>query len=49
MLTEITRKLGFQTRDQYESAVRRLLMDDVTSLDFVKSQFGTLAADVAHT
>lgn len=49
MLTEITRKLGFQTRDQYESAVRRLLMDDITSLDFVKSQFGTLAADVAHT
>lgn len=49
MLTEITRKLGFQTRGQYESAVRRLLMDDITSLDFVKSQFGTLAADVAHT
>lgn len=49
MLTEITRKLGFQTRDQYESAVRRLLMDDIASLDFVKSLFGTLASDVAHT
>ncbi len=49
MLTEITRKLGFQTRDQYESAVIRLLMDDITSLNFVKSQFGTLADDIAHT
>lgn len=49
MLTEIARKLGFQTRDQYENAVRRLLMDDIASLGFVKSQFGTLAVDVAHT
>jgi ABC-type cobalamin/Fe3+-siderophores transport system ATPase subunit len=47
MLTEIARKLGFQTRDQYESAVRRLLIDDAAALEFVKSQFGTLAADMA--
>jgi ABC-type ATPase involved in cell division len=49
VLTEITRKLGFQTRDQYESAVRRLLIDDAISLDFVKSQFSTLPADMANT
>lgn len=48
LLTEITRKLGFQTRDQYENAVRKLLMDDATALDFIKSQFGTLVADLAH-
>lgn len=49
MLTEITRKLGFQTRSQYESAVRRLLMDDGTALDFVKSLFGSLPGDIANT
>jgi ABC-type Mn2+/Zn2+ transport system ATPase subunit len=49
VLTEITRKLGFQTRDQYESAVRRLLMDDAAALEFVKSLFGTLTVDVAST
>lgn len=46
-LNDITRKLGFQTRDQYESAVRRLLIDDAAALDFVKSLFGTLPADMA--
>jgi hypothetical protein len=49
LLTEIVRKLGFQTRDQYENAVRKLLMDDSVALDFIKSQFGTLVADLAHT
>lgn len=49
LLTEIARKLGFQTRDQYENAVRKLLMDDAAALDFVKSQFGTLTADLTHT
>ena len=48
-LTEITRKLGFQSRDQYENSVRRLLIDDAAALEFVKSQFGTLAADLANT
>lgn len=48
VLTEIVRKLGFQTRDQYENAVRRLLMDDAAVLEFVKSQFGTLTADLAN-
>lgn len=49
LLTEIARKLGFQTRDQYENAVRKLLMDDTVALEFVKSQFGSLAADLART
>ncbi len=49
VLTEIARKLGFQTREQYESAVRRSLMDDVTALSFVRSQFGPLHADIANT
>lgn len=47
LLTEIARKLGFQTRDQYENAVRKLLMDDSVALEFIKSQFGTLVADLA--
>jgi ABC-type Mn2+/Zn2+ transport system ATPase subunit len=47
LLTEVARKLGFQTRDQYEKEVRKLLMDDISALEFVKSQFGTLAVDLA--
>jgi len=46
-LNEIARKLGFQDRDQYEGAVRKLLMDDTHALTFVRSVFGTLAADLA--
>ncbi len=46
-LDEIARKLGFQARDQYEGAVRKLLMDEVDALTFVRSLFGTLAADIA--
>ena len=46
LLTEIARKLGFQTRDQYENAVRKLLMDDTIALEFIQSQFGTLVADL---
>jgi len=46
-LTEVARKLGFQNREQYENAVRKLLMDDPTALAFVKSQFGALDAEIA--
>lgn len=49
LLTEISRKLGFQTRDQYENAVRKLLMDDADALEFIKNQFDTLVADLACT
>ena len=45
-LTDIARRLGFQNRDQYESAVRKLLIDDRESLDLVRSFFGTLPEDI---
>ncbi len=45
-LGEIARKVGFQSREQYESAARKLLMDDDEALVFVKSLFGTLVADM---
>lgn len=46
-LDTIARKLGFQDRDQYEGAVRKLLMDEADALTFVRSLFGTLARDIA--
>ena len=42
----IAKTLGFQTRSQYESAVRQLLVDDGAALSFVRSLYGTLAADI---
>jgi ABC-type cobalamin/Fe3+-siderophores transport system ATPase subunit len=45
-LNMIARKLGFQDRGQYESAVRKLLMDEEDPLTFVRSLFGTLAVDI---
>jgi ABC-type cobalamin/Fe3+-siderophores transport system ATPase subunit len=45
-LDTIARRLGFQDRDQYEGAVRKLLMDEPDSLTFVRSLFGTLATDI---
>ena len=39
-------KLGFKDRTQYESAVRRLLMDDEGALKLVRSLFGTLTAGI---
>jgi ABC-type lipoprotein export system ATPase subunit len=46
-LSAIAMKLGFQNREQYEGAVRKLLMDDAEALDFVKRFFDTLPADIA--
>ncbi len=46
-LDTIARELGFQDRNQYEGAVRKLLMDEPGALTFVRSLFGTLAADIA--
>lgn len=48
-LTEISRKLGFSGRTQYEGAVLKLLMDDSNSLTFVKSLFGTLSEDITNS
>ena len=46
-LTQIASRLGFQDKEQYENAVRKLLMDDATALTFVRNLFGTLYADVS--
>jgi energy-coupling factor transporter ATP-binding protein EcfA2 len=46
-LTQIALKLGFQNPRQYESAVRKLLIDDPNTITFVQGLFGTLAADIA--
>jgi ABC-type cobalamin/Fe3+-siderophores transport system ATPase subunit len=45
-LIKIARELGFQDRNQYESAVRKLLMDDAAALSAVRSFFATLAGDI---
>jgi ABC-type molybdenum transport system ATPase subunit/photorepair protein PhrA len=45
-LRVIATELGFKDQAQYESTVRRLLMDDKEALDLVRSFFGTLAADI---
>ncbi|HKO98236.1 MAG TPA: AAA family ATPase [Pyrinomonadaceae bacterium] len=45
-LTDIARKLGFQSREQYEGTVRKLLMDDQETIELVKSFFGTLPSDI---
>ena len=46
-LAEISMKLGFQHREQYESAVRKLLLDDNEALVFVRSLFGALYKNLA--
>ena len=43
-LAEIAKKMGFQSREQYEGAVRK---HDNEALRFVKSLFGTLVDDVS--
>lgn len=45
-LTVIAKKLGFQDREQYEGAVRKLLMDDDEALGFVKSLFSALETEM---
>ena len=46
-LDRIVTCLGFQNRSQYESAVRKLLMDDEEALASVKALFGTLVTGMA--
>ena len=46
-LTEIATKLGFKDRDDYEAAVRKLLVDDTEALTFVKALFASLPSDIA--
>ncbi|WP_293348671.1 MULTISPECIES: AAA family ATPase [unclassified Microcoleus] len=45
-LTNIAKELKFQKREDYEGAVRKLLMDNTEALNFVKSLFGTLSYDI---
>jgi hypothetical protein len=46
-LDQIAKRLGFQSRRQYEEAVRKMLMDDSDALTFLQGLFGTLTADIA--
>jgi ABC-type branched-subunit amino acid transport system ATPase component len=46
-LTKIAKNMGFQSREQYEGAVLKLLVDDKEALEFVKSLFGPLVADMS--
>ncbi|MBL0212264.1 MAG: hypothetical protein IPQ13_15335 [Holophagaceae bacterium] len=48
-LTRIATDLGFQNREQYEAAVRKLLIDDEEALVFVRTLFGSLVADLAES
>jgi ABC-type Mn2+/Zn2+ transport system ATPase subunit len=47
-LTEIAKRLGFQSRLQYESAVRKLLMEDEQALAFGRSLFTPLVEDIGE-
>jgi hypothetical protein len=42
-LISIAQKLGFQTKTQYEGAVRKLMIDDSEALAFIRGLFDTLA------
>jgi len=46
-LDVIAKKLGFTGRDQYESAVRKWIMDEKSALANVQGFFGTLPTDIA--
>ncbi|RWC93751.1 MAG: ATP-binding cassette domain-containing protein [Mesorhizobium sp.] len=48
-LRQIAVKLGFQGEGQYEEAVRKLLIDEPEALEFVRSLFGTLSADLTSS
>lgn len=45
-LNQIVSALGFQDRNQYEAAVRKLLIDQPDVLALVRSFFGTLSQDI---
>ena len=46
-LSQIAEHLGFQDRDQYESAVQKLMIDDTTAVTFIRSLFGSLWQDIS--
>lgn len=45
-LREISTRLGFQGRSQYESSARKLLMDDADALAEIQALFGPLRIDI---
>lgn len=45
-LTEMVKCLGFQSRHQYESAVRKLIMDDPAILDYTRGLFHGLSDEL---
>ena len=45
-LEEISKKLGFKGRREYEKAVRHLLAKNTASLDFVRDLFGDLSKQI---
>jgi ABC-type cobalamin/Fe3+-siderophores transport system ATPase subunit len=45
-LDKIAKELKFQDRNDYQAAVRKLLIDEPEALNFVKSLFGTLSVDI---
>ena len=47
--SEIAKKLLFQSCDNYERAVLKLLKDETDALTFVKDLFGSLADEIAKT
>jgi energy-coupling factor transporter ATP-binding protein EcfA2 len=46
-LSKIAEALGFQNREQYESAVLKLLADDGGTVAFVRSLFGSLCSELS--
>lgn len=48
-LDQIVDRLGFKGRQQYESAVRRLLMENNDALNMVRAMFGNLVAEINNT
>jgi hypothetical protein len=46
-LTRIAEQLGFKDREQYESAVLKLLIDDADALAFIRSLFNDLSVQIA--
>lgn len=45
-LANIAHELGFQGRAPYEGAVRKLLLEDVSAVDYVRGLLGDLFADI---
>jgi hypothetical protein len=45
-LGDVAHRLGFQGRETYEAAVRKLLRDDREALSHARTLFGSLSSDL---